>query len=206
MIVQFLVALIATVSFAVIYDAPRRELLFSGLSGAVGWVVFLVLTEDMQVNKVFACVVATFILTLIARILAVIRRCPVTVYLLVSIFPLVPGTGVYYTSYYLITRQNQLFASMGLETFETAAAIAFGIALGFGLPQSWFRVLDGKQRLFQVDFLERIIDSRKAHKHTYAEDNKNYGSDGEDYNREDYGRDDYKRNGVNEEHGQEGKF
>lgn len=140
MIVQFLVAMVATVSFAVLYDAPRPELLFSGLSGAVGWVVYLYLFEGLQMNGVVSCVAATFILTLIARILAVIRCCPVTVYLLVSIFPLVPGTGIYYTSYYLITRQNQLFAVTGLATFETAAAIAFGIAMGFGLPQSWFGI------------------------------------------------------------------
>lgn len=155
MIVQFLVALVATVSFAVLYDAPRKELLFSGLSGAIGWVVNLFLTEEMNVNKIFACVVATFILTLIARILAVIRRCPVTVYLLVSIFPLVPGTGIYYTSYYLITRQNDLFASMGLATFETAAAIAFGIALGFGLPQGWFRIFAGNQKVIRRKIHER---------------------------------------------------
>lgn len=140
MIVQFLVAMVATVSFAVLYDAPRPELLFSGLSGAVGWVVYLCLFEGLQVNKVVSCVAATFILTLIARILAVVRCCPVTVYLLVSIFPLVPGTGIYYTSYYLITRQSQLFAATGLATFETAAAIAFGIAMGFGLPQGWFGI------------------------------------------------------------------
>lgn len=147
MIVQFLVALVATVSFAVLYDAPQKELLFSGLSGAVGWVVYLYLTDEMQINKVFACVTATLILTLIARILAVVRCCPVTVYLLVSIFPLVPGTGIYYTSYYLITRQNELFAATGLATFETAAAIAFGIAMGFGLPQSWFWIFQRPKTL-----------------------------------------------------------
>lgn len=151
MIIQFLVALVATVSFAVLYDAPYKELLFSGLSGAVGWVVYLFLTGEVQVNKIFATVVATIILTLIARILAVMRKCPVTVYILVSIFPLVPGTGVYYTSYYLITRQNELFASMGLATFETAAAIAFGIALGFGLPQNWFLIFNREYRKLLIE-------------------------------------------------------
>ncbi|MDY2627833.1 MAG: threonine/serine exporter family protein [Lachnospiraceae bacterium] len=151
MIVQFLVALVATVSFAVLYDAPQKELLFSGLSGAVGWVVYLYLVEEMQVNKVISCVAATLILTLIARILAVARCCPVTVYLLVSIFPLVPGTGIYYTSYYLITRQNSLFAATGLATFETAAAIAFGIAMGFGLPQSWFGIFQRRKKLERKD-------------------------------------------------------
>jgi uncharacterized membrane protein YjjB (DUF3815 family) len=145
MIIQFLVAMAATVSFAVLYDAPQKELFFSGLSGAVGWVVYIYLTGTMHTNAIFACLVATIILTLIARILAVMRRCPVTVYLLVSIFPLVPGTGIYYTSYYLITRQKELFSVTGLTTFETAAAIAFGIALGFGLPQSWFGMFRRKE-------------------------------------------------------------
>ncbi|MDO5410590.1 MAG: threonine/serine exporter family protein, partial [Lachnospiraceae bacterium] len=141
MIVQFLVAMAATVSFAVLYAAPYRELFFSGFSGAVGWVVYLYLNQELETGTIVACVMATFILTVIARILAVVRRCPVTVYLLVSIFPLVPGTGIYYTVYYLITRQSELFAATGLATFETAASIAFGIALGFGLPQSWFKFL-----------------------------------------------------------------
>lgn len=154
MIVQFLVALIATIGFAVLYDAPYKELLFSGLSGAAGWVVYLILIEDMRANKIFATVVAAVILTLISRILAVIRKCPVTVYMLVSIFPLVPGMGVYYTTYYLITRQNALFASMGLETFETAAAIAFGIAIGFGLPQNWFFI-------FNRDYRKQLFDKKK---------------------------------------------
>lgn len=145
MIVQFIVALFSTVSFAVLYDAPSKELLFSGLSGAVGWVVYLYLVNNWQCNRILAYVIATVILTLIARILAVLRRCPVTIYLLVSIFPLVPGTGIYYTSYYLITRQNRLFYSMGLMTFELAAAIAFGIALGFVPPQKWFYVFASKR-------------------------------------------------------------
>lgn len=163
MIVQFLVAMVATVCFAVLYDAPQKELLFSGISGAVGWVVYLYLTQEMQVHTVLACVAATLILTLIARILAVIRRCPVTIYLLVSIFPLVPGTGIYYTSYYLITRQKELFSATGLATFETAASIAFGIALGFGLPQSWFGIFYRGERPGRREKSDRkdTFDSRK---------------------------------------------
>lgn len=155
MIVQFLVALLATVSFAILYDAPQKELWFSGLSGAVGWLVYLYLTKEMHVHSVAATVAASLILTLIARILAVARRCPVTVYLLVSIFPLVPGTGVYYTSYYLITRQRELFLVTGLATFETAAAIAFGIAMGFGLPQKWFLIFQGREWLERKRQIER---------------------------------------------------
>jgi uncharacterized membrane protein YjjB (DUF3815 family) len=154
MIIQFIVALLATVSFAILYDAPYKELLFAGLCGAVGWVVCLFLTDKMHINQILACVIATFILTVMGRVLAVIRRCPTTVYLLVSIFPLVPGSGIYYTSYYLITRQRRMFATMALTTFETATAIAFGIALGFGLPQTWFYLFARKRRKNEADVSE----------------------------------------------------
>ncbi len=54
------------------------------------------------------------------------------------IIPLVPGAGIYYTAYYLITKQHALFAQKGLETFEIASAIVLGIIFGFAIPQSLF--------------------------------------------------------------------
>ena len=35
------VAFAATIAFAVIFHSPRRELLFTGLTGAAGWAVYL---------------------------------------------------------------------------------------------------------------------------------------------------------------------
>lgn len=146
MVIQFIIALIATMCFAILYGCPPKEVVYSGLSGAVGWCVYIFLMQKMEIGNMMSCVIATFILALVARILAVIRRCPVTVYLLVSIFPLVPGAGIYYMSYYLITKQNDLFGVKGFAAFETAAAIAFGIALAFGFPQSWFKALQKKDQ------------------------------------------------------------
>ena len=146
MMVQFFMALAASVSFAVLYNAPKEELLFSGLSGAAGWVVYLIVSEQTGDGGVFAYVIATIALTLLSRILAVIRRYPVTVYLTVSIFPLVPGIGIYYTVYYLINKQNELFAARGLATFEAAAGIAFGIAAAFAIPQKWFTMFECRKK------------------------------------------------------------
>mgnify|MGYP002624622553 CR=1 FL=1 len=44
--------------------------------------------------------VGAFILTVFSRVLAAKRKNPVTIYLITGIFPLVPGAGIYYTSYY----------------------------------------------------------------------------------------------------------
>lgn len=134
MIIQFLVAMIATIAFAVLFSAPKKEVIFCGFTGALGWIVYYILTQ-FGLNSIFSCVIATSILTLFARCFAIIRHSPVTVYLVTGIFPLVPGAGIYYTAYYMVGSDKALFAAKGLETFEVAAAIGFGILIGFALPQ-----------------------------------------------------------------------
>ena len=52
-----------------------------------------------------------------------------------GIFPLVPGAGIYFTAYYLIAGDMEAFSQKGMETLETAVAIALGIVFASGLPQ-----------------------------------------------------------------------
>lgn len=140
MIVQFIVCFFATLSFAVLFSAPKRQLVFCGLTGAAGWLVYLFLMET-EVGFGAANLVASLTLTLMARIFAAIERHPVTVYLLAGIFPLVPGAGIYYTSYYFIMHEMEQFAAKGAETIIIAGSIVFGIVFGFSLPQRVFNAL-----------------------------------------------------------------
>ena len=139
-IIQFIVAMIATISFAILFSAPKQELLFCGLSGAIGWLFYFIIV-GAGLSPVFGSLIGTLILTLFARTMAVIRRCPATMFLLTGIFPLVPGAGIYYTVYALINEENQAFSSNGLQTLEIALAITFGIIFGFAVPQGLFHKL-----------------------------------------------------------------
>ena len=133
MIIQFLVSLAATLSFAVLFSAEKKQLFFCGLTGALGWIVYLI---------------ATLALTLVARILSAVRRTPVTVFLLTGIFPLVPGAGIYYTSYYFIMGDMSRFSQYGISTVKVAGSIVLGIIFGFALPQSLF---NGLSKLMHKD-------------------------------------------------------
>ncbi len=139
-IVHFIISMLATISFAVLFTAPRKEVIFCGLTGAVGWIVYYVCTQN-NIHLVLASGIATLCLTILARCLAVIRKNPVTVYLLTGIFPLVPGAGIYYTAYYLFIGNTEMSGFKGLETLEIAGAIVFGIIFGFGIPQALFHKL-----------------------------------------------------------------
>lgn len=143
-IVHFIISMIATISFAVLFTAPKKEVVYCGFTGALGWIVYYVLTDN-NINLVFASLVATFCLTVLARCFAVVRKNPVTVYLLPGIFPLVPGAGIYYTAYYLFIGNTKMSGFKGLETLEIAGAIVFGIIFGFGIPQWLFHKLSPKK-------------------------------------------------------------
>lgn len=144
MILQFILCTFATLSFAVLFGAPKKELAFCGLTGATGWLVYLICLE-LNSSTTIANLIATIALTVISRTIAAMRKNPVTVYLISGIFPLVPGAGIYYTSYYFIMNESSECLSAGANTIKVAGAIVLGIIFGFALPQSWFNAL-GKNR------------------------------------------------------------
>ena len=130
MFIQFIVSMIATLSFAVLFCAPKSELLFCGLTGAIGWIVYLICLQ-FDTGTVIANMIATLALTVFSRMVAALRKNPVTVYLIAGIFPLVPGAGIYYTSYYFIMNNMSEFSRYGMETIKVAGAIVLGIIFGF---------------------------------------------------------------------------
>lgn len=131
------VAFVATIAFSVIFHAPRRELLFTGLTGAAGWLVYL-LAVELGSGVVAASFLATLALAWLSRIFSFARKAPVTVFLICGIFPLVPGAGIYYTGYNFFMGLDSLALEKGLETIKIAVAIALGIGIVLSLPQGLF--------------------------------------------------------------------
>ena len=140
MIIQFLVCFVANISFAVLFSAPKRQLIFCGLTGSVGWLVYL-LCKDCGFGLTGSNLVATLTLTLISRTIAALQKHPVTVYLVAGIFPLVPGAGIYYMSYYFIMNEMEQCTKWGMDTLKIAGSIVLGIIFGFALPQKLFNKL-----------------------------------------------------------------
>ena len=131
---HFVVTVIATIAFGITFQVPRRHYLAAGITGAVGWMVYIFGVELLSMSPAIATLVATLPLTGCARFFSITHKAPVTIFLLPGIFPLVPGAGIYYTAYYFLQGEQELFASKGGETFKVALALALGIALVCSLP------------------------------------------------------------------------
>lgn len=144
MIMQFLAAMCATWCFAVLYSAPKRQLIYCALTGAIGWIIYLSLRR-LGYSIIIYAFVSAFFLTLAARIFAIMNKTPVTVYMVPGIFPIVPGAGIYYTAYYFFLGRMSAFSRYANQTTKSALAISFGIIIAMAIPQSFFRAIFKKK-------------------------------------------------------------
>ena len=75
-----------------------------------------------------------------SRFLAVLQKCPSTLYLICALFPLVPGGGIFWSTYYLATESFPLARQTGFIAIKVALAIVLGIIIGQDLIRMWLRV------------------------------------------------------------------
>lgn len=131
-------AVIGTISLSILVGVPRCYYAYCGLIGGVGWLVYALMQDPGGHGEGVAALFATMAVLLLSRFMAIWKRCPVTVFLVSGIFPLVPGAGIYWTAYYIVMDQPQLAAHTGYQAVKVSAAIVLGIIFIFELPQSLF--------------------------------------------------------------------
>ena len=136
---------IGTIAFSVLFFVPKQYYGLCGLCGAAGWMVYSVLIQwgGTATEATFLAAVAVIFLS---RCFAVRERCPATLFLIPGIFPLVPGAGVYWTSYYIVTNELSLALQTGFSALKAAVAIVLGIIFVFEIPQKFFAAVAGRKK------------------------------------------------------------
>lgn len=127
---------IACFCFSVIYNIRGGGILICAFGGALGWSVYL-LTAPLFQDDIAQTFLAALVISAYAEVMARIRKCPVTGYLLVAIFPLVPGGGIYYTMEHAINGETDAFLASFLHTLGLAGAIAVGVLLVSSAVRMW---------------------------------------------------------------------
>ena len=93
-LLSFLLAFVATMAFAILFQAPRSTLPCSGFVGALGWVIFIIMAKKLGHSTPVANFCATVLLAAAGEISARLFKQPSTVYIIPGIIPLVPGWDV----------------------------------------------------------------------------------------------------------------
>lgn len=128
-------AAVGCFGFCMLYNihGPGGLLCISG--GVVSWAVYL-LCLKLELGAVASYFWASVLTAVYAETMARIRKYPAISYLVVSLFPLVPGSDVYYTMNYAVRGNTEMFARHGMFT----AAVAGVIAVATLLVSTMFRM------------------------------------------------------------------
>ena len=146
LLIETAAASVGSIAFSLLFGAPERFYLECGLTGGVGWLLYRALASFTPCPDILATFLAAAAVALYSRIAAVRRRCPSTVFLIAGIFPLVPGAGIYWTVYYLVTGETALAWARGATALKAAFAIVLAIAAAFELPRGLFRRLSPRRK------------------------------------------------------------
>ncbi|MGL4981493.1 MAG: threonine/serine exporter family protein [Treponemataceae bacterium] len=127
----------ASACSAGILNTGKIDIFWCSLIGMLGWIVYSFLTL-FDGSFLIAYATASFLIALLAEILAFVIKNPATVYLLPSLFPLVPGYGMFVTMRSVVLGEFKQAFLFGANAFLAAGAIAFGIALASSLARLFY--------------------------------------------------------------------
>ncbi len=136
---QFFFSFICTIGFAIFFSIPKNSILKSGITGAIGWVIYIQITNIFS-STILGIFCGALTVGILGEMLARNSKKPATVFIIPGIVPLVPGSGMYYTMLAITEKRFNDAANIGTETIFIAVAIAMGIIISSSLSKSIKRV------------------------------------------------------------------
>lgn len=145
--IQCLSAFIGCLGFSLIFRVHKYlKFAFVGsMIGTIGWLIYL-LCNPLN-NAVIQSFIAMICVSFLAEIMARIYKAPATIFIMIGFFPLVPGSGIYYTMLYAVQGQQDLF----INSLLTTLGIGFSLALAILIMSTAFQVY---RRIKNKDYVE----------------------------------------------------
>ncbi len=126
--VQAIACFVGCVGFFILFNIHGPGGLVCALGGVITWAIYSIILEANG-NDLAGYFWASLFASGYSEIMARIRKYPAISYLVVSIFPLIPGAGVYYTMEHAVRGNMGMFANQGTHTAAIAGIMAVGILL-----------------------------------------------------------------------------
>ncbi len=123
-VVMILTAAVGTLGYCLLINVKRNKIVYGCLGGVVSTFLYCVCVEA-GLTPLLQNLIPAAVVTLYAEVLARV----VTVFLIPSIIPLVPGGRLYYTMRAIVDGDADNAKSYAMETIVIALGIAVGIVV-----------------------------------------------------------------------------
>lgn len=137
MMMEMIMAYMASLSFAYIFNLNRKTAFLSAFGGSLGWLFYRLAGnyfQDPNLSYFFGAVAFSYYGELMARKM----RTPVTSYITPGLIPLVPGSGLYRTMLQSLAGNYTGALQEGITTLMASGALAIGILMVFTLIRIYY--------------------------------------------------------------------
>ena len=136
-IISLLCAFGGTFAFAILFNIDRKYQTLCGLTGMIGWGAYLLV--ETYTSATVATLAGSVVVVFLSRVFSIWKKCPITVFMIAGIFPLIPGSSIYYAAYNFVTGDFAEAAMRGIDAVKMSFAIVVGIHLIDAIPPKIFR-------------------------------------------------------------------
>lgn len=118
----------ASIGFSILFNIHGPGALVCATGATLTWLTYR-LSLYIGIDSTTANLIGAMVASTFSEITARIRKFPAITYLVISLFPLIPGAGVYYSVNYAVRGDITNFTSTLGNTGSIAGAMAVGILL-----------------------------------------------------------------------------
>ncbi len=126
--IQGVACFIGCFGFSILFNIHGPGMLVCAFGGLLTWAAYGI-SMYAGAADLTAYFLASICAAAYSEAMARMRKYPAISYLVVAIFPLIPGAGVYYTMNFAVRGEMELFAQKGMHTAAVAGIMAVGILM-----------------------------------------------------------------------------
>ena len=135
---------VGTLGFAIFMHAPKRAWLPASTIGGVAYLLYWALMQ-LGLNDPTAIFIGALLGSVLGQYCARRMRMIASIFVLLSMIPLVPGLGLYRCMHYLAQEMYGAGADAGVRAMVDVVMIALGLAVGSYIFRLIFRVKPAKE-------------------------------------------------------------
>lgn len=132
---HFSASFLTALGFSILYNVPKKAIIPASITGGIGWTVYFLLVNYLDVLDFFVTIIASFMIAFVSQIFARRLKTPVIVFTLPGLIPLVPGGAAYNMMRAFVEGNTELGFQFATTTFLTAGALALGVSINGALFQ-----------------------------------------------------------------------
>lgn len=146
-LVQMITAIPASFGFALFFNVRKQLLGLATLGGVLTQGMYLLAAGTGSFSDVFMpTLIAAGFAAIYSEALSQKLHVPTSIFFIVSVIPLIPGRGLYYTMQSLVQQNWELAGYFALVTLYFALGIAIAIVIVWAFLQTWRNIQDHRAR------------------------------------------------------------